>query len=105
MEGHIDTDLPQVSTVMKGHIDSVTCLNLSPDGNFVLSNSMDNTVRMWDVRPFAPANRCIKAFVGAQHNFEKNLIRCCWSPQGTKVSNGTMLLMINPIIIESNMLM
>lgn len=92
IDNHIkiwDLKHSEVSTVMKGHIDSVTCLNLSPDGNFVLSNSMDNTVRMWDVRPFAPANRCIKAFVGAQHNFEKNLIRCCWSPQGTKIVCGS----------------
>ena len=28
-------------------------------------------VRIWDVRPFAPAERCVKLFQGAQHNFEK----------------------------------
>ena len=91
----------QVSIEMKGHCDTVTCLSLSPDGNFVLSNSMDNTVRMWDVRPFAPANRCLKAFVGAQHNFEKNLIRCCWSPQGTKVRiNFIITLKLNNRILN-----
>jgi len=79
----------KVHTEMQGHIDTITSLSLSPDGNHVLSNSMDNTVRMWDVRPFAPANRCVKAFVGAQHNFEKNLIKCCWSPQGSKVICGS----------------
>lgn len=96
MSGGIDNHIKmwdlkhgEVSLEMKGHCDTVTCLSLSPDGNFVLSNSMDNTVRMWDVRPFAPANRCLKAFVGAQHNFEKNLIRCCWSPQGTKIVSGS----------------
>lgn len=29
------------------------------------------SVRMWDVRAFAPMERCLKVFLGAQHNFEK----------------------------------
>ena len=36
-------------------------------------------VRMWDVRPFAPLERCLKVFTGAQHNFEKvntKFLRC-----------------------------
>lgn len=28
---------------------------------------------MWDIRPFAPLERCLKVFTGAQHNFEKVL--------------------------------
>jgi Prp8 binding protein len=43
---------------MAGHTDTVTGLRLSPDGHFLLSNAMDNTLRMWDVRPYAPDNRC-----------------------------------------------
>lgn len=60
---------------MKGHSDTVTGLSLSPDGSFVLSNSMDNSLRVWDIRAFAPQERCVKMMVGHQHNFEKvNLI-------------------------------
>ena len=33
--------------------DSVTGLALSPDGGLLLSNSMDSSLRCWDVRPFA----------------------------------------------------
>ena len=29
------------------------------------------TVRVWDARPFAPADRQLKLFLGLQHNFEK----------------------------------
>eukprot|EP00033_Pygsuia_biforma_P002143 GCRY01002378.1.p1 GENE.GCRY01002378.1~~GCRY01002378.1.p1 ORF type:complete len:345 (+),score=50.83 GCRY01002378.1:175-1209(+) len=75
--------------VMKGHVDSVTGLELSPDGSFLLSNSMDNSVRMWDVRPYAPTNRCLKTFRGHQHNFEKNLLRCAWSSDGRQISAGS----------------
>ncbi|CAH3196521.1 unnamed protein product [Porites evermanni] len=74
---------------MSGHTDTVTCLRLSPDGSFILSNAMDNTVRMWDIRPFAPLERCLKVFTGAQHNFEKNLIKCSWSPDGLMISSGS----------------
>ena len=56
---------------MKGHSDTVTGLALSPDGSYVLSNSMDNSLRVWDIRPFAPQERCVKMMVGHQHNFEK----------------------------------
>jgi Prp8 binding protein len=70
---------------LKGHGDTVTGLSLSPDGSYVLSNAMDNTVRIWDVRPFAPQERCVKILTGHQHNFEKNLLRCAWAPDGSKV--------------------
>ena len=41
----------------------MTGLKLSPEGNHVLSNAMDNTVRMWDVRPYAK-ERMEKVFKG-----------------------------------------
>ena len=43
-------------------------LALSPDGNHLLSNSMDNSVMMWDVRPFANDNRLEKTFHGIKVN-------------------------------------
>ena len=42
-------------------------------------------MRAWDMRPYAPQNRCMKVFVGHQHSFERNSLRCDWSPDGTKV--------------------
>ncbi|GLI62903.1 WD-repeat protein 57 [Volvox africanus] len=75
--------------LLKGHGDTVTGLRLSPDGSHLLSNSMDNTLREWDVRPFAPQNRCTKVFTGHMHNFEKNLLRCDYSPDGSRVACGS----------------
>uniref|UniRef100_A0A182K0N9 U5 small nuclear ribonucleoprotein 40 kDa protein n=1 Tax=Anopheles christyi TaxID=43041 RepID=A0A182K0N9_9DIPT len=74
---------------LRGHTDTVTGLSLSPDGSYVLSNSMDNTLRIWDIRPYVPGERCVKVFTGHQHNFEKNLLRCAWSPDGLKISAGS----------------
>lgn len=72
-----------------GHLDSVTGLSLSPDGSFILSNSMDNTLCIWDIRPFVSGQRLVNTLHGHSHNFEKNLLRCTWSPDGSKVSAGS----------------
>ncbi|XP_055429837.1 U5 small nuclear ribonucleoprotein 40 kDa protein isoform X3 [Bubalus kerabau] len=51
--------------------------------------SPTSAVRVWDVRPFAPKERCVKIFQGNVHNFEKNLLRCSWSPDGSKIAAGS----------------
>ncbi|KAM9244643.1 U5 small nuclear ribonucleoprotein 40 kDa protein isoform 2-T2 [Dugong dugon] len=79
----------KLTYTMRGHADSVTGLSLSSEGSYLLSNAMDNTVRVWDVRPFAPKERCVKIFQGNVHNFEKNLLRCSWSPDGSKIAAGS----------------
>lgn len=73
------------SMTLKGHSDSITGLALNPDGTHLLSNAADNSLRVWDLRPYAPANRCEKIFTGHQHNYERNLLRCSWSSDGSKV--------------------
>lgn len=47
---------------------------------------MDNTLRIWDIRAFVTGDRCLKVFSGHHHNYEKNLLRCTWSLDGSKVS-------------------
>ncbi|XP_067664474.1 U5 small nuclear ribonucleoprotein 40 kDa protein-like [Haliotis asinina] len=74
---------------MRGHSDTVTGIEVSPDGSYLLSNAMDNTLRVWDIRPFAPQERCVKIFQGHQHTFEKNLLHCSWSADGSKVTAGS----------------
>lgn len=46
-------------------------------------------MRIWDIRPYAPPQRCAAVFVGHQHSFEKNLLKCAWSPDGKRVSCGS----------------
>ena len=80
------------SVTLKGHSDSITGLALDPDGTHLLSNAADNSLRVWDLRPYAPANRCEKIFTGHQHNYEKNLLRCSWSSDGSKVRSHDRLV-------------
>lgn len=57
----------------------------------------DGTLRIWDMRPYAPANRCLKIFSGHQHSFEKNLLKCDWSPDGKQVSSCKESDVLGPI--------
>jgi Prp8 binding protein len=79
----------EVSFELAGHSDTLTSLRLSPDGSYLLSNAMDSSLRIWDVRPYAASDRCIKTFNGAVHNYEKNLLRCNWSPDGRRITSGS----------------
>ena len=80
------------SEVLYGHMDTVTGLSVSPDGNYLLSNAMDCTCRKWDIRPFTMAlqnGRCEKIYEGAVNGAEKNLIRCSWSVDMEYITCGS----------------
>ena len=91
-------------------LSSVTGLSLSPDGHKLLAFSMDHSLRVWDVRPFAAGSaaggaagaggagtaaagfddaRCLALLRGARNNFEQCLIRCAWSGDGERVACGS----------------
>ncbi|KAK9386577.1 WD40-repeat-containing domain protein [Lipomyces mesembrius] len=85
-------DLRQRGVVytLPGHADAVTSLNVSEDMQYLVSHSMDNTVRNWDIRPFAPESRLIKMYGGAPaSDVEKNLLRASFSPDGSQIIAGS----------------
>jgi Prp8 binding protein len=84
-----DTRTESVLFIMEGHKDTVTGMSLSPDGSKLLTNSMDKTLICWDARPHNTDGRLLKTFEGAQHNLEKTLLKCSWSPDGEMVSCGS----------------
>lgn len=89
--GGADAAPPPVFS-LKGHMDTITGISLSPDGSFLLSNAMDSTARIWDVRPFVSggeSQRCTGVMGGHQHNFEKLLLKASWSADGTLVGVGS----------------
>eukprot|EP00271_Cylindrocystis_brebissonii_P017109 TRINITY_DN430_c1_g1_i1.p1 TRINITY_DN430_c1_g1~~TRINITY_DN430_c1_g1_i1.p1 ORF type:complete len:364 (-),score=43.11 TRINITY_DN430_c1_g1_i1:384-1475(-) len=79
----------EVVLELPGHTDTLTGLAVSPDGSYLLSNAMDCTLRIWDMRPYAPPNRCVKIFTGHQHSLEKNLLKCAWAADGARVTAGS----------------
>lgn len=84
-----DTRKSEIENTLIGHTDTITGISLSNDGNFLLSNSMDHSIRCWDVRAFVQGSRCVKMFQGVVHNFEKNLLRVCWNRDDSLISAGS----------------
>lgn len=63
--GGIDNDIKvwdlrknEVAMKLQGHTETITSMQLSPDGSYLLTNSMDCTLRIWDMRPYAPQVHC-----------------------------------------------
>ena len=45
---------------------------------------------VWDIKPYSELeSRMVRCYVGATHNFEKNLLKCCWSPDNSLISAGS----------------
>jgi len=42
---------------LQGHLDTITGMRVSPDGAYLLTNAMDCTLRIWDLRPYAPPGK------------------------------------------------
>ena len=95
-----------VVDIYQGHGNIITGLAVSFDGNYLLSNSLDNTLRIWDIRPYFSSasalsgnmnnnnnngniNRNIKTLTGHRHGNDKNLLRCGWSGDDRLVSCGS----------------
>jgi WD40 repeat protein len=72
-----------------GHTDTISSLQVSPDSQYLLSNAHDSTVRTWDIRPFAPADRAVRTYDGAPTGLEKNLFRASWDSTGKKIAAGS----------------
>ena len=94
--GGIDNDIKvwdmrkkDVAYKMVGHTDTVTSLEISPDGQALLSYSHDGLARTWDIRPFAPADRSMKTYVGAPQGLERNLVRASWDTKGNRIASGS----------------
>jgi Prp8 binding protein len=94
--GGIDNDIKvwdlrkqAVTYTLLGHTDTVTSLQMSPDNQSLLSNAHDSTVRTWDVRPFAPADRSLQTYDGAPTGQERNLLKASWDPKGEKIAAGS----------------
>ncbi|WFD32308.1 hypothetical protein MSPP1_003353 [Malassezia sp. CBS 17886] len=93
----MDIASKQEHYALRGHADTIASLALSPSGTHLLSSSLDDTVRIWDVRPFAPDRepgqtgdpRLYRTLTGTTSGFENLLIRAAWSPDGERVASGS----------------
>lgn len=80
----------RVLFTLRGHLNTITGISLSQDGTQLLSNAMDNKVRIWDVTSsVADTHRLRATLEGAVHGSELHLIRPAWSKDGSMVGTGS----------------
>lgn len=61
---------------LEGHTDTISGCALSPDQTQLLTNAMDNTMRLWDVKSYVKGTRAVRSFVGHKHGSERRLLKC-----------------------------
>lgn len=92
----MDLSTKQRQYSLRGHLETIASLQLSRSGTHLLSSALDDTVRLWDVRPFAPEPqpgdvgnpRLYRTLTGAPSGFENLLIHSAWSADGERVASG-----------------
>lgn len=53
----MESELPSLLQVLKGHKESIIALDLHPKCRYVASAGMDSTFLMWDLRDKAPPRK------------------------------------------------
>lgn len=81
-KGEIDKNFALI-----GHNDTITGIDISHNKKFLLSNSMDNSLIIWDIK--TKGGVLSKKLMGNKHGPEKNLLRCRWSNNDNLVSCGS----------------
>lgn len=78
----IANDMPLETVVQMGHTETVTNVNFSPDGKFIVTGSVDNTAKLWDVQ----TGREIRTFRGHSNSVSS----VCFSPDGKYIVSGSL---------------
>lgn len=84
---------PKPVGVLAGHMDGITFIDSRGDGRYLISNSKDQSIKLWDVRVFsndAAANNTLKA-VHEQ----------TWDYRWQEVPKKCMLLLHNSFCFET----
>ena len=77
---HMLTPSPWLT--IRGHTDCVQCAAFSSDGNYIVSGSMDCTIRVWDAQTGNLALGPLKMHTGA-------IVCVAFSPDGRKIASGS----------------
>lgn len=102
-----DLHRKQILYSLNSHTDTITSLTLSPSGSYLFSFSLDSSLRVWDVRPFAISSsngdaagqvseedrasqeRLYRTLSGALNGADALLIKGGWSRDGRRIILGS----------------
>lgn len=73
----LNENSPEPSGILCGHIDGITYIDSKNDGRYLLSNSKDQSIKLWDMRAFSPKE--------AESNLKESMQRRNWDYRWDKV--------------------
>ncbi|KAJ1921066.1 Chromatin assembly factor 1 subunit [Mycoemilia scoparia] len=74
----ISIEVWKPASLLRGSLADIYDLAWSPDGRFIISGSIDNTARIWDVR----SAKCIQVLTEHSHYVQG----VCWDPKGKYIA-------------------
>lgn len=90
---------PEASGMLLGHIDGITYIDSKNDGRYLLSNSKDQSLKLWDMRSFSPKE--------AEANVRTFLQTRSWDYRWDKVPKSCesyLIAKINPRFLKLDFL-
>lgn len=73
----LNENSPEASGMLLGHIDGITYIDSKNDGRYLISNSKDQSIKLWDMRKFSPKE--------AESNVRASLQSRTWDYRWDKV--------------------
>lgn len=93
----LNEDNPRPVGVFSGHIYGITYVDSRGDGRYLITNSKDQTIKLWDVRAFSSKE--------AEENTRRAVANQNWDYRWQRVPkqrNKTFFLFIKYIVINKN---
>ncbi|PWB55993.1 MAG: hypothetical protein C3F13_02730 [Anaerolineales bacterium] len=77
-----DSPIPGITLrqVLSEHSSPITCIAISPNGNYIASTANDNAIRIWDIR----RGKCMSILKG----HEAEILSISWAPDNSQLVSG-----------------
>lgn len=82
----LNENSPEPQGLLLGHIDGITYIDSKNDGRYLLSNSKDQSIKLWDMRKFSPRE--------TETNIRSSLQPRHWDYRWDKVPKTCELLLL-----------
>lgn len=85
---------PEAAGALVGHYDGITYIDSRGDGRYIISNSKDQSIKLWDLRVFSPADAVAKS--------KNHLCYGNWDYRWDEVPKRCKLIIINDFLYRTH---